>query len=90
MAEHALKCRRDPTLSFSGRPELKPFVPLCVVVSLCLYRGCRMHPWKNLLNYAAFGNPSVDPTNTNFEKVTTAVAAAGAMRFFSFGMRFSF
>ena len=45
---------------------------------------------QNVLNYAAFGNPSVDPTNTNFGKVTTAVAAAGAMRFFSFGMRFGF
>jgi hypothetical protein len=45
---------------------------------------------QNVLNYAAFGNPNVDPTNTNFGKVTTAVAAAGAMRFFSFGMRFGF
>jgi hypothetical protein len=45
---------------------------------------------QNLLNYAAFGNPNVDPTNTNFGRVTTAVAAAGAMRFFSFGRRFSF
>ena len=45
---------------------------------------------QNVLNYAAFGNPNTDPTNTNFGKVTTAVAAAGAMRFFSFGMRFSF
>src|SRR5437868_1437477 len=45
---------------------------------------------QNLLNYAAFGNPNTDPTNTNFGKVTTAVAAAGAMRFFSFGMRFGF
>jgi hypothetical protein len=45
---------------------------------------------QNVLNYAAFGNPNTDPTNTNFGKVTTAVAAAGAMRFFSFGLRFSF
>jgi len=45
---------------------------------------------QNVLNYAAFGNPNTDPTNTNFGKVTTAVAAAGAMRFFSFGMRYSF
>ena len=39
---------------------------------------------QNLLNYAAYSNPSTDPTNTNFGKVTTAVAAAGAMRFFNF------
>ena len=45
---------------------------------------------QNVLNYAAFGNPNTDPTNTNFGKVTTAVGAAGAMRFFSFGMRFGF
>jgi hypothetical protein len=45
---------------------------------------------QNMLNYAAFGNPNTDPTNTNFGKVTTAVAAAGAMRFVSFGLRFGF
>ena len=45
---------------------------------------------QNLLNYAAYSNPSTDPTNTNFGKVTAAVAAAGAMRFFSFAGRFSF
>ena len=31
-----------------------------------------------------------DPTNTNFGKVTTAVASAGAMRFFNFVMRVTF
>jgi hypothetical protein len=45
---------------------------------------------QNLFNYAAYSNPNTDPTNTNFGKVTTAVASAGAMRFFSFGMRFAF
>ncbi len=45
---------------------------------------------QNLLNYAAFGNPSTDPTNTNFGKVTTAAGAAGAMRFFNFVARFTF
>jgi hypothetical protein len=45
---------------------------------------------QNLLNYAAFGNPNTDPTNTNFGKVTTAVAASGAMRFISFAGRFTF
>ena len=45
---------------------------------------------QNLFNYAAYNNPSTDPTNTNFGKVTSAVSAAGAMRFFSFAMRFSF
>jgi hypothetical protein len=45
---------------------------------------------QNLFNYAAFGNPNTDPTNTNFGKVVTAVGAAGAMRFFSFTTRFTF
>jgi len=45
---------------------------------------------QNLLNYAAFNNPITDPANTNFGKVTTAVASAGAMRFFNFVMRFTF
>ncbi len=45
---------------------------------------------QNLLNYAAFNNPITDPTNTNFGKVTTAVASAGAMRFFNFVARFTF
>ena len=45
---------------------------------------------QNLLNYAAFGNPVTDPTNTNFGKVVSAVSAAGAMRFFNFGLRFTF
>jgi hypothetical protein len=45
---------------------------------------------QNLLNYAGFSNPNVDPTNTNFGKVVQAVSAAGAMRFFQFGLRFSF
>jgi hypothetical protein len=45
---------------------------------------------QNLLNYAAYGNPNTDPTNTNFGKVTTATTSAGAMRFFSFGLRFTF
>jgi hypothetical protein len=45
---------------------------------------------QNLLNYAAYNNPIVDPTNSNFGRVTTAVAAAGAMRFFNFVMRFTF
>jgi hypothetical protein len=45
---------------------------------------------QNLLNYAAYGNPQTNPTNTNFGKVTTAVGAAGAMRFFSFGVRLGF
>ena len=45
---------------------------------------------QNLLNYAAYNNPTTDPTSTNFGKVTTAVAAAGAMRFFSFVTKFSF
>ena len=44
---------------------------------------------QNLLNYAAFGNPNTDPTNTNFGKVVSAVSAAGAMRFFNFGLRFT-
>ena len=34
--------------------------------------------------------PDTDPTNTNFGRVTTAVASAGAMRFFSVGARFTF
>ena len=45
---------------------------------------------QNLLNYAAFSNPVTDPTNTNFGKVVSAVSAAGAMRFFNFGLRFTF
>ena len=45
---------------------------------------------QNLLNYAAYNNPVTDPTNSNFGKVTTAVASAGAMRFFNFVMRFTF
>ena len=45
---------------------------------------------QNLLNYAAFGNPVTDPTSTNFGKVVSAVGAAGAMRFFNFGLRFTF
>jgi hypothetical protein len=45
---------------------------------------------QNLFNYAAYNNPTTDPTNTNFGKVTTAVASAGAMRFFSVGARFTF
>lgn len=38
---------------------------------------------QNLLNYAAYNPPITDPTNSNFGKVTTAVASAGAMRFFN-------
>ena len=45
---------------------------------------------QNLLNYAAYNNPITDPTNTNFGKVTTAVASAGAMRFFNFVFRLTF
>jgi hypothetical protein len=45
---------------------------------------------QNLFNYAAFSAPTTDPTNTNFGKVTAAVGAAGAMRFFSFTMRLTF
>jgi hypothetical protein len=45
---------------------------------------------QNLLNYAAFNNPNTDPTNTNFGKVTTAIGAAGAMRFFQFVGRVTF
>ena len=45
---------------------------------------------QNLFNYAAYSNPKTDPTNTNFGKVVTAVSAAGAMRFVSFGVRFAF
>jgi hypothetical protein len=45
---------------------------------------------QNVFNYAAFGTPVTDPTNTNFGKVVTAVSAAGAMRFFSFGLRYGF
>ena len=45
---------------------------------------------QNLLNYAAYNNPTTDPTNSNFGKVTTAVASAGAMRFFNFVVRFTF
>jgi len=45
---------------------------------------------QNLFNYAAYGNPVTDPTNTDFGKVVTAVTAAGAMRFVSFGWRITF
>jgi hypothetical protein len=45
---------------------------------------------QNLFNYAAYNNPSTDPTNTNFGKVTTAITSAGAMRFFNFVMRYNF
>jgi hypothetical protein len=45
---------------------------------------------QNLLNYAAYNNPITDPTNSNFGRVTTAVASAGAMRFFNFVVRFTF
>ena len=45
---------------------------------------------QNLLNRAAYNNPVTDPTNTNFGKVTTAVASAGAMRFFNFVLRVTF
>jgi hypothetical protein len=45
---------------------------------------------QNLLNRAAYNNPITDPTNSNFGKVTTAVASAGAMRFFNFVMRVTF
>jgi len=45
---------------------------------------------QNLFNRAAYNNPVTDPTNTNFGKVTTAVASAGAMRFFNFVARFTF
>jgi hypothetical protein len=45
---------------------------------------------QNLLNYAAYNVPVTDPTNSNFGKVTTAVASAGAMRFFNFVARFTF
>jgi hypothetical protein len=45
---------------------------------------------QNLFNYAGYSNPVVDPTNTNFGKVVAAASAAGAMRFFSFGLRYGF
>jgi len=45
---------------------------------------------QNLFNYAGFSNPVTDPTNTNFGKVVQAVGAAGAMRFFNFGVRLAF
>ena len=45
---------------------------------------------QNLFNYAAYSNPSTDPTNTNFGKVVAGVSAAGAMRFMSFGVRLAF
>jgi hypothetical protein len=45
---------------------------------------------QNLFNYAAYSNPVTDPTSTNFGKVVAAVSAAGAMRFFSGGVRFTF
>ena len=45
---------------------------------------------QNLFNYAGYGNPVTDPTNTNFGKVVAAAGAAGAMRFFSFGARYAF
>ena len=45
---------------------------------------------QNLFNYAGYSNPVTDPTNTNFGKVIAAASAAGAMRFFSFGVRYGF
>jgi hypothetical protein len=45
---------------------------------------------QNLFNYAGYSNPVTDPTNTNFGKVVAAASAAGAMRFFSFGVRYAF
>jgi hypothetical protein len=45
---------------------------------------------QNLLNRPAYNNPITDPTNTNFGKVTTAVASAGAMRFFNLVVRMTF
>ena len=45
---------------------------------------------QNLFNYAAYSNPSTDPTSANFGKVTSAVTSAGAMRFFTFVTRFTF
>jgi hypothetical protein len=45
---------------------------------------------QNLFNYAGYSNPVTDPTNTNFGKVVAAASAAGAMRFFSFGIRYTF
>ena len=45
---------------------------------------------QNLFNYAGYSNPVTDPTNTNFGKVVAAASAAGAMRFFSFGLRYAF
>lgn len=45
---------------------------------------------QNLFNYAGYSNPVTDPTNTNFGKVVSAASAAGAMRFFSFGLRYAF
>ena len=45
---------------------------------------------QNLFNYAGYSNPVTDPTNTNFGRVVAAASAAGAMRFFSFGLRYAF
>ena len=45
---------------------------------------------QNLLNYAGYSNPVTDPTNTNFGKVVAGNGAAGAMRFFNFGVRIAF
>jgi hypothetical protein len=45
---------------------------------------------QNVFNYAGYSNPVTDPTNTNFGKVVAAASAAGAMRFFSFGVRYAF
>ncbi len=45
---------------------------------------------QNLFNYAGYSNPVTDPTNTNFGKVVAAASAAGAMRFYSFGVRYAF
>ncbi len=45
---------------------------------------------QNLLNRPAYNNPITDPTNTNFGRVTTAVASAGAMRFFNLVVRMTF
>ena len=45
---------------------------------------------QNLFNYAGYSTPVTDPTNTNFGRVVAAASAAGAMRFFSFGVRYAF
>ncbi len=43
---------------------------------------------QNLFDSALWGNPNVDPTNTNFGKITTATNSI--MRFFTFVTRVSF